>query len=59
MELRLAGYFPKRIVLRRTFPDGAPSVVDICSVSHCISDGSENRECITSPRCAARMKGSG
>ena len=29
MELRLAGYCPKRVVAR---PDDAPSVVDICSV---------------------------
>jgi hypothetical protein len=42
MELRLAGYFPKRIVPRPAFLDGAPSVVDICSVSHCISDGPQN-----------------
>jgi hypothetical protein len=37
MELRLAGYFPKRVVPRPSFLDDAPSVVDICSVSHCIS----------------------
>jgi hypothetical protein len=37
MELRLAGYFPKRIVPRPAFLDDAPSVVDICSVSHCMS----------------------
>ena len=37
MELRLAGYFPKRIVLRPAYLDDAPSVVDICSVSCCIS----------------------
>jgi hypothetical protein len=39
MELRLAGYFPKRIVPRPAFLDDAPSVADIYSVSCCISDG--------------------
>jgi hypothetical protein len=37
MELRLAGYFPKRIVARPAFLDDAPSVIDVCSVSHCIA----------------------
>lgn len=37
MELRLAGYLPKRIVPRPAFLDDAPSIVDVCSVSHCIS----------------------
>jgi hypothetical protein len=38
MELRLAGYFPKRVAPR---PDGfeCPAVRHICSVSCCISDG--------------------
>jgi hypothetical protein len=38
IELRLAGYCPKRVVGRPAFIDDAPSVVDICSVSHCISE---------------------
>jgi hypothetical protein len=37
MELRLAGYFPKRVVARPAFLDDAPTVVDICSVSRCIA----------------------
>ena len=37
-ELRLAGYFPKRMVARPAFLDDAPSVVDICSVSPCINE---------------------
>ena len=37
LELRLAGYFPKRTVPRPAFLDGAPTVIDICSVSSCIS----------------------
>jgi hypothetical protein len=38
MELRLGGYFPKRVVPGSACLDDAPSVVDICSVSHCISE---------------------
>ena len=39
MELRLAGYFPKRIMLQPPGWDGPPAVRDIWSVSHCLSDG--------------------
>ena len=38
IELRLAGYCPKRVIARPAFLDDAPSVVDICSVSPCISE---------------------
>ena len=38
MELRLAGYCAKRVVARPAVLDDAPSVADICSVSHCISE---------------------
>ena len=40
MELRLGGYFPKHIVSR---PDWirAPGVIEVCSVSNCVSAGPE------------------
>ena len=38
LELRLAGYCPRRVVARPAFLDDAPSVVDICSVSRCINE---------------------
>jgi hypothetical protein len=38
IELRLAGYFPKHIVSRPEWLDCA-SVVDVCSMSRCVSPG--------------------
>jgi hypothetical protein len=38
IELRLAGYFPKRVVAPPAGLGVPPSVVDICSVSNCVND---------------------
>ena len=40
MELKLAGYFPKRVEPRPAWLD-VPEVTEVCSVSHCISPGPE------------------
>ena len=42
MALRLAGYAPKRIVTRPSFLADAPTVVDVCSVGHCMSAPSDD-----------------
>jgi hypothetical protein len=41
MELRLVGYFPKHVVARPEWLE-APDVVDVHSVSVCVSPGPEN-----------------
>jgi hypothetical protein len=41
IELRLAGYFPKHVVSRPEWLD-CPSVVDVCSVSDCVSGGPDH-----------------
>jgi hypothetical protein len=41
MELRLAGYFPKRVMPRPEWLK-APQVIDVCSISECVSDGPDD-----------------